>query len=589
VSGFFNEPTRWSINDIPGEQDGVRFNAFTTAVYTVTVIQDQATRSVTVDSSDVRLDLAGTTYSLAQATGTALRVGTRVERPGALIVLGGTLAANHAVIGDGPGSDGAMALGLFGDAATLELNGILEVGRHGVGGLGLYSGSTTTIRRGLWIGVEEGSSGAVDGTGGLLQVTEGADATLIGLGGTGSLSVDGSTVSLVGTVNVGSAQSGNGTLRLASGASATTHNALQVGVAGIGGLELTGGSVLTSADAVIGLQPGAFGTVLVDGLDSRWEIVNSSRIGVAGAALFQVQNGATVCFNGSDHHVGPQGTVTIYGNVVISGTGCPPSEMNGKTSVPGGALLATHGLFLDDGAVLEADTLMLEDGGVLGGDATLDLTITNAGTLSPGGTDATGVLALANDYAQAAAGVLEIEFGGTTPGTGYDQLEVTGTASVGGTLHLDRITGYTPMIGEAYTLLTATSVTGTFSAIDQPEDLAFDLSYTSTEIVATVAAVNVSNDADPNAVLPQTFELQAAYPNPFDRKVTIPFDLSEAGAVHMAVYDVLGREVALLATGTRPVGRHEAVLDGTNLKSGAYLVRLSAGGFTQTRRITLLR
>jgi hypothetical protein len=59
--------------------------------------------------------------------------------------------------------------------------------------------------------------------------------------------------------------------------------------------------------------------------------------------------------------------------------------------------------------------------------------------------------------------------------------------------------------------------------------------------------------------------------------------------VRLAVYDVLGREVAVLVDGERPAGRHEAVLDGRMLPSGVYLVRLAAGGEVRTRAVTLAR
>ncbi len=65
--------------------------------------------------------------------------------------------------------------------------------------------------------------------------------------------------------------------------------------------------------------------------------------------------------------------------------------------------------------------------------------------------------------------------------------------------------------------------------------------------------------------------------------------MPEAGRVTLAVYDALGREVARLVDGERPAGRYEVVLDGAGLPSGLYLVRLTAEGFAQTRRVTLLR
>ncbi|NBC18833.1 MAG: T9SS type A sorting domain-containing protein, partial [Bacteroidetes bacterium] len=57
----------------------------------------------------------------------------------------------------------------------------------------------------------------------------------------------------------------------------------------------------------------------------------------------------------------------------------------------------------------------------------------------------------------------------------------------------------------------------------------------------------------------------------------------------LAVYDLLGREVAVLAEGTQPAGTHTATFDAAGLPSGVYLYRLEAGAYTQTHRMTLLK
>lgn len=78
------------------------------------------------------------------------------------------------------------------------------------------------------------------------------------------------------------------------------------------------------------------------------------------------------------------------------------------------------------------------------------------------------------------------------------------------------------------------------------------------------------------AEAPAGFRLLAAYPNPFNPEAVVPFTLAATADVRVAVFDVLGREVALLAEGRYEAGRHEAVLDGSALPSGLYLVRLTA-------------
>ncbi|HIG75829.1 MAG TPA: T9SS type A sorting domain-containing protein [Bacteroidetes bacterium] len=85
------------------------------------------------------------------------------------------------------------------------------------------------------------------------------------------------------------------------------------------------------------------------------------------------------------------------------------------------------------------------------------------------------------------------------------------------------------------------------------------------------------------------FGLEAAYPNPVRQSATVAYVLPAEGAVRLAVYDLLGREVAVLAEGTRPAGAHTARFDSRALAAGAYLVRLDAGGQSATRRLTVVK
>lgn len=88
---------------------------------------------------------------------------------------------------------------------------------------------------------------------------------------------------------------------------------------------------------------------------------------------------------------------------------------------------------------------------------------------------------------------------------------------------------------------------------------------------------------------PTSFSLQPVYPNPFNPSTTIRFSLPERAYVELKVFDRLGREVARLVDGTIEAGRHEVLFNAPALPSGVYFARFSAGGFSQTRRLTLLK
>jgi hypothetical protein len=93
----------------------------------------------------------------------------------------------------------------------------------------------------------------------------------------------------------------------------------------------------------------------------------------------------------------------------------------------------------------------------------------------------------------------------------------------------------------------------------------------------------------PEGSSPAGFALAANYPNPFNPSTEIAFVLPEAAAVRLVVYDMLGREVALLAEGPLSAGRHTVRFEASNLPSGTYLYRIEAGAFAQTRRMVLLK
>ncbi len=80
-----------------------------------------------------------------------------------------------------------------------------------------------------------------------------------------------------------------------------------------------------------------------------------------------------------------------------------------------------------------------------------------------------------------------------------------------------------------------------------------------------------------------------AYPNPFRSRTEIAFSLDTAAEVRLAVFDLLGREVAVLIDGPQEAGRHQATFDAAELPSGIYLWRLDAGAHQETGRLTLLR
>ena len=84
-------------------------------------------------------------------------------------------------------------------------------------------------------------------------------------------------------------------------------------------------------------------------------------------------------------------------------------------------------------------------------------------------------------------------------------------------------------------------------------------------------------------------ELGAAYPNPSSGSVTVPLVLPEAAEVSVAVFDVLGRQVAVLADGRVEAGTHRFAFEVSMLPSGVYVVRAEGNGLHVAQPFTVVR
>jgi photosystem II stability/assembly factor-like uncharacterized protein len=89
--------------------------------------------------------------------------------------------------------------------------------------------------------------------------------------------------------------------------------------------------------------------------------------------------------------------------------------------------------------------------------------------------------------------------------------------------------------------------------------------------------------------LPARFELEQNYPNPFNPTTTINYQLPANSHVTLKVYNVLGKEVATLVNEDRKAGYHDVTFDASQLASGMYVYRLTAGGFTASKKSLLLK
>jgi hypothetical protein len=86
-----------------------------------------------------------------------------------------------------------------------------------------------------------------------------------------------------------------------------------------------------------------------------------------------------------------------------------------------------------------------------------------------------------------------------------------------------------------------------------------------------------------------TFALQQNYPNPFNPSTKIEFTIPATSLVTMKVFNILGQEVATLVNESLNVGTHRVRFDATNLASGVYIYKITAGNFVSTKKMMLLK
>ena len=177
------------------------------------------------------------------------------------------------------------------------------------------------------------------------------------------------------------------------------------------------------------------------------------------------------------------------------------------TDVPASGLtFANKDAFIDTGAVFtNTGTLTIGVGRTLGvrENYVINRPVVNHGTLAPG--LALGVIGISApnnpfSYSQYSDGTLSLQFAGTTADTQYDKLTTNNTSFIAGKLKISLINGFTPALGNSFTVLTATSIIGYFGTYDLPQlasGQAWRIDQTATAITLTV----VEGDYNRNGVI----------------------------------------------------------------------------------------
>jgi len=162
----------------------------------------------------------------------------------------------------------------------------------------------------------------------------------------------------------------------------------------------------------------------------------------------------------------------------------------------------------------------------------------------------------------------------------------------------DQVTAYTPMPVQARGTQTAQltwilpqdigAYPRVYGVID-PENALAEIHENNNKGWTILGKSTTDVEEDVASDVPRVFGLEQNYPNPFNPSTVVIYRVAAARMIDVRVYDILGREVAVLANEVKPAGRYTVIWNAANMPSGVYFCRLTAGEFSQTRKVMLLR
>ncbi len=116
-----------------------------------------------------------------------------------------------------------------------------------------------------------------------------------------------------------------------------------------------------------------------------------------------------------------------------------------------------------------------------------------------------------------------------------------------------------------------------------------DAAYSGSPVSMGEFSLGEVSVAEPEQEFISGFSLEQNYPNPFSGVTTIQFRIAEEVPVSLTLYNSAGKEVAKLVNERKMTGNYEVSLDTENLRNGIYFYRLEAGGFSQSRKMSVIK
>jgi T5SS/PEP-CTERM-associated repeat protein len=494
--GDFATAGNYFANTAPAATDHVIFSRASTS-YTVSFTGAASSNRASVRQGNVTWDLSSGSYNLTNASPATPSLSVaEFQGTASLTLSGGNLTSLHALIGGAAGGNGSVNLAA---GANWTNGGDLIIADQGTAALNLPAQSTVYVGGNLSIG----ALGTLNLTGGKLRLS--------GYSRSGTLNYSAGTVQLAGDRQIGV----DATVQDLFGSSAAID---------------AGKSLIVEGNALV--SPGA-GLTMSGGTFAAQSLSLPAGAGIMGTQASQImapvvaQAGSAIDVVAGELAIGDSTSATgFYGNGTIHVLQDKLTLADADDAILDASARVALGSGASPGTLAAANGLTLNAGGTISGLGTIDTPndpgkpITNRGSIAGQslaapitlsgyvqGTGAFDNVDFAGTFAPGPSpiglqlgsaqydGTLNLEVGGMTAGTDYDQLNHSlgdGLVRLGGALDIALMGGFIPQAGEAFDLITATGgVTGTFASTllpALPNNLLWNLTYGPNDVVLAVSA-----------------------------------------------------------------------------------------------------
>jgi len=299
------------------------------------------------------------------------------------------------------------------------------------------------------------------------------------------------TIYAVGPLGIGinaGTFTNNGILKVKARSTMSITGGGAGGFTNFSGTTLTGGKYIVSGTLEFDNADIVTNASSITLTGAKAEIINQSAANALGNFSINAKTGSFALMSGAQlNPTVASGNFTNAGKITV-GKGSVLQLAAPSPLVP--TYTQTSGTTTVDGTLTAAAGVTIQAGSFLG-KGTVGSSVTSSGAVTTGDSEHKPGVLSPGTYTQNPGGSLTVPIGGGNAGTQYGQLAVAGGASLNGTLNIKLINGFVPAIGDVFTILTGSAISGTFATVNGlgiNSGEHFEITYNANNVTLTVAS-----------------------------------------------------------------------------------------------------